>query len=434
MIIPLLFISIFLSFIPASAGTVDFDGSFPGMPPIEITGGNLYVPVIPPADIAQNRGIKEWTVMVFDNGKNALEDCGLSDVNDLEEAGSSENVNVVVELGRIKGFEASDGDWTGSRRYLIQKDFDKNRITSPVLMEIKDSDMGDWRYLAGFVRWVKVNFPARKYALIIADHGNGWKPVDSVNAITRGISLDEETNHEISVLETGKAFAEIGWLDLYGADACNMQMMDVAYEIKDHVGIIAGSEETVPGAGYAYGAFMNLLNNNPTATPEELGYYMVSTYSEYFLNGGDNESMSVTQSVIRTSQLEPLKKLLDDWTRLVMAENDRSLMEKAKKSARFFDDRDYKDLYDFVSAYGRETASPEIREKSGEILRHIETGLIASNWAMAGNAHGLSINIPHASYDQAYDLLNFPREGLWGDFARWSAGIYSRSSGKRYKK
>ena len=80
----------------------------------------------------------------------------------MENVGSSENVNIVVELGRVKGHDASDGDWTGSRRYLIKKDNDPKHISSPVLMEIKNSDMGDWKYSGGICKLGKNQFSGQK--------------------------------------------------------------------------------------------------------------------------------------------------------------------------------------------------------------------------------------------------------------------------------
>src|SRR3989339_2075603 len=92
--------------------------------------------------------VKEWTVMIYMNGKSNVEQFALRDMNRMEAAGSTGRLNVVVELGRMKGQEGdtnADGDWTGSRRYLVTKDSDPEHITSPVLMKKPVTDMGDYR-------------------------------------------------------------------------------------------------------------------------------------------------------------------------------------------------------------------------------------------------------------------------------------------------
>ncbi|HOW89803.1 MAG TPA: clostripain-related cysteine peptidase, partial [Elusimicrobiales bacterium] len=120
---------------------------------------------------------KEWTIMVFMNGKSNIESFAVRDLNRIETSGSSDRVNIVAELGRSRGLDGDteeDGDWTGVRRYLVTKDQDPGRIASPVLMDLGAADMGDHREVASFVKWAKAEFPAKRYMLIIWDHGWGW--------------------------------------------------------------------------------------------------------------------------------------------------------------------------------------------------------------------------------------------------------------------
>ena len=115
--------------------------------------------------------------MIYMNGKSNLEPFALRDMNRLETVGSTEKVNIVVELGRSKGLEndtAAEGDWSGVRRYLVARDADMEKINSPVLRDIGASDMGDWREAAKFVRWAREAYPAKRFMLILWDHGWGW--------------------------------------------------------------------------------------------------------------------------------------------------------------------------------------------------------------------------------------------------------------------
>ncbi len=60
---------------------------------------------------------------------------------------------------------------TGCKRYYIKKDKDPNKITSPVIAETPKCDMGSWEYLSDFANWVKKNYPAKRYVLIVWNHG-----------------------------------------------------------------------------------------------------------------------------------------------------------------------------------------------------------------------------------------------------------------------
>ncbi|MCG2725936.1 MAG: clostripain-related cysteine peptidase, partial [Elusimicrobia bacterium] len=140
---------------------------------------------------------KEWTIMVYVNAKNDLEKFGMKDINEMEMIGSSDKINVVVELGRMDGFDSSEGDWTGSKRYLIRKDGNTGAITSPVLADLGKVDMGDWKHLVDFGKWAKAKYPAKKYMLIVWNHGSGWKK-SSKSLVDKGLSYDFETNNHFT--------------------------------------------------------------------------------------------------------------------------------------------------------------------------------------------------------------------------------------------
>ena len=114
-----------------------------------------------PKPILEQLGPAEWTIMVFVNGKNNLEKYALRDVNEMEMIGSTDKVNIVVELGRMEGFDSSDGDWKGVRRYFVKKDKDTNKITSPVVQDLGMKDMGSYQSVIDFGKWAKQKYPAK---------------------------------------------------------------------------------------------------------------------------------------------------------------------------------------------------------------------------------------------------------------------------------
>ena len=102
---------------------------------------------------------KEWTVLFYFNGKSELETYAIKNFKELETIGSSDNVNFVAELGRMRKQQADDysnGDWTGIRRYYIEKKPGR-LIGSPALETTTKVDMGDWRHLRDFINWGMVH-------------------------------------------------------------------------------------------------------------------------------------------------------------------------------------------------------------------------------------------------------------------------------------
>ena len=118
------------------------------------------------------REIADWTIMIFMNGKNSLSAYIKEDFNEMETAGSNSRVNIVAELGCNS--DTDDGSYYSVNRYLVKHDTDMNTINSPVLQKLTGAEMGDWRERAAFGKWAKENFPAKKYFLIVENHGSGW--------------------------------------------------------------------------------------------------------------------------------------------------------------------------------------------------------------------------------------------------------------------
>ncbi|MCB9758184.1 MAG: hypothetical protein H6753_07195, partial [Candidatus Omnitrophica bacterium] len=56
--------------------------------------------------------LDDWTILVYMDADNNLELPGLLDLNEMEAAGSSEQVNVIVQIDRALGESNLDGDWS----------------------------------------------------------------------------------------------------------------------------------------------------------------------------------------------------------------------------------------------------------------------------------------------------------------------------------
>lgn len=388
------------------------------------------LPDLPAPPEARPAAVRDWTVMYFVNGKNNLESSAMMDVNQLELAGSTDRVAITVELGRMKGQsgdDQSEGDWTGVRRYLVKKDADTARITSPVLQDLGKADMGSWKELVSFINWSKAAFPARRYALVLWDHGNGWKPVDPANAHDfgnlKGFSLDDETGHEFSIPQLAEALKTSGGVNFLMLDGCNMAMASVAYELKDYAEALTASEDLEPGVVVRYAQFHALLDARPAMGAEEFAVNAVRTYRDYFVNsGGDNEGGPATQSALRLSKMTVFREKLDLWAAAALKAEPAVLRYARLKARTFGEDPEYKDLYGFLELVTAGTADPRLKTLGREVMRFMKSELILENWAEDTVSHGLSIYIP-GTYDPLYDKLAFSRDGRWDEFARFMAGL-----------
>jgi len=370
---------------------------------------------LPVSSVSEKVKGAEWTIMVFVNAKNNLEQYGLKDLNEMEMVGSTEKIQVVVELGRIKGYDSSDGDWTGSKRYLVAKDNNTSKISSPVVQTIKKTDMGDYKHLVDFAKWAKTNYPAKRYMLIVWNHGSGWT-LQSVTS--KGISYDDETGNHITTVQLGAALKEIGKVEIYGSDACLMQMPEVDYEIKDSVDYIVGSEETEPGDGYTYNTFLEKANASDM-TPLAVGKAAVNAYTEHYANAGEG----ATQSLVKASALAGFVQALDAWTEAVIASGDKTAVKNAAKSALSFAYADNKDLNHFVSLVNASISGADAKAKGKALMDYLAAELVKHNKTASSqfaDAAGLAIYVPN-SYNGNYDELAFAKESKWPAFIKWLA-------------
>ena len=109
-----------------------------------------------------------WTILLYqDADDKVLEQDIFIDFNEAERVGSTDRVRIVAQLDRYQGGFNGDGNWTDTRRFLVQQDNDLNTISSP-FESIGEADMSDPQTLVEFVTWGIQEFPADKYVLILS--------------------------------------------------------------------------------------------------------------------------------------------------------------------------------------------------------------------------------------------------------------------------
>ena len=400
-----------------AAANIDFDQG------VDVKGivESLQARVTPQGRAVKD-GVANWTVMVYVNAKNNLEKYGLLNVNQMEMIGSTDKVKIAVEMGRMSRYDSSDGAWKGERRYIIQKDNDVNHISSPVLQEIAKADMGDWHHLVDFINWAKKTAPAQHYMLIVWNHGSGWQKLTASGNWLRGISYDDETGNHMSTPNLASALAAVGKIDIYGSDACLMQMAEVGYEIKDYADIIVGSEETEAGDGYTYNTILGPLVAQPAMSALDLAKVTVKSYGDRYAGTG----VGATQSAIVSAGLPKLVTLLDGWTQAVMAANETKLVATARSQSQHFYYADNKDLRHFVQLVDAASANSEVKSQGAQLEKFLASDLVVANIAENNgldHSQGLAIYLPDTSYSSDYNNLAWAKASSWPKFAQWVKGL-----------
>ncbi len=385
---------------------------------INLTGCYLF----PPSNLP------EWTVMVYLDADNDLESYGIKDINEMEMVGSSSQVNILVQIDRIPynvlnslyiGYldDFSNSNWSTTRRYYITQDMDLNLINSPLLADLGELNMGDPQTLIDFVSWAITNYPARKYLLVLWNHGGGFR---SVSFTTKDICWDYSNGlDKITMPELADALSVIssqaaGKIDILGMDACLMAMTEVAYQVKDFTEIMVTSQEYVPAEGWPYEAILAELIANPSMSKEELATQIVDKYilSYPFKN--------VTCSATDLSQMDILAGEVSALAQAVIADNSTSknIYLQCGQQSQYFSDPDFVDLYDLCQQFLNYSNNIEVKNIATSIQQTLNYARLKSvnNGGALKDANGLSIYFPwYRGYSSYYNLTDFAQDTTWDE-------------------
>ncbi len=427
----------------------------------------------------QNR---RWTLMVYmagDNGKAfeqlkgqrlmaPMEEQGYQDIQQMEAVGSTDEVNVLVQFDTL-----SDREHT--YRIYIRPSSEPRQIEN-----IPEQNMGDSRALRDFIVWGIENYPAENYAVILWNHGTGWKEddiyafarnrgvqiqasQDEVRSLTRShrrlshafflssvlevLQLEDEESRAICFDDSSLDFLDNAKLqqafreaeeqtgkkvNLIGMDACLMSMVEVAYELRANADYMVASQEVEPLSGYPYTAILQNLTANAQMRPEALAKLIVREYGRYYQGESRGSVAQVTQSATNLMVVEKLTEALGRLAavlRQLLAESDiytENALYHAQRKVVRFKDEDFVDLYDFLKLlrdkYGGD--SDELTKVIDEVIDlmilEIKPQLILANVTSGANferVKGLSIYYPKRGYSQFYEKSHFAGCG-WGEFVR----------------
>lgn len=247
---------------------------------------------------------REWTVMVYLDADNDLEPFALSDLNELEAGYKGQSVEVIALIDRAEGYETGYGDWKDSRIYRIRADSNPKQLASEVVASPGEINMGDPAVLSAFVSQTIRKYPAKRYALVMWDHGGGWREL-AIDHKAPGVASGHDG---LSIMDVGSALrsalqsSPVEKLDLIGFDMCLMAQVETAWEVKDLADVMVASQAIEPGDGWPYAEVISAFQDTSKSVPQ-VGSEIVKVYGQFY--DARNEVIA-TQSAIDLTKLDLL--------------------------------------------------------------------------------------------------------------------------------
>ncbi len=362
----------------------------------------------------------KWTVLVYMNGANDLQQYSVLNMNQMERVASNPDVRFVVQWKQFPA-QFNGGTFNGTRRYLANSDF-SNNINSTLLQDMGTSiDMGSPQTLNDFISWGKANFPADHYCLIVWNHGNGWRRSITNVDFTRAVSYDDETGNSIQIWDLNQALGSEHF-DLISWDASLMQMMEVAYEIKDNADFIIGSEESPPAEGLPYDLVFAPFRDTPNSTPKNLS----KSFVDGMLAVPAYNTKKITQSVLDTSKLPALASAIS--TLGTELKNNVGSLTAAIQTARVnsqayspSSNRVYRDLKDICLRIEAGTSNSSVLSATAGVKTAIADAVVwEGHNANSMNSTGISIDFSSgstfASASSDYALMKLAIATQWNEY------------------
>ena len=238
------------------------------------------------------------TVLVYIAAENSIASYAQKDINEMilavDDIPANSRLIVYVDdtkLPRILSIEHS-------------KEGESNYKT--LLQHSTEQDSGDPETLHETMEWVTANYPSHSYGLVLWSHGDAWLPAKAPLQRSIGIDNNQNSNSDMGSKMDITAVAEVlssfPKLDFILFDACFMQSIEVAYELRHVTKTIIASPAEIPGPGAPYHRIVKPMFASPfNAYKIAEGYYQ--TYSDKN-ETGEERNYGVLISAIECEYLD----------------------------------------------------------------------------------------------------------------------------------
>jgi hypothetical protein len=401
---------------------------------------------------------KQWTVMVWMAGDNNLEDAGVDDLQELKKVGSTDDIDILVQLDRMSAGQ--------TRRYHVRKE---TTAEEDMVEELGETNTGDPQCAIDFFTWGIQNHPANHYLVVLWNHGSG---IDETNIYRRmsqlglnttesraqsrvravmkhgyhrslftttldaalrdrAIAYDDTSRDFLDNMELKKVLEEVKKktgrkIDLVGFDACLMNMFELAYELRGVANFVVGSEETEPGDGWPYDTILADLAAKPAMSARELGSVIVRRFVESYPT--DNVTQSLLDLNLAPVVAQAVDALAVVLLQLIEKPEGFFAINKALKATQAYDVRDFIDLGDLIKQLllQLKKISPAVQQELIELLKkepdilHPFVAAEAHQGKKVAHSTGVTIYCPVQRTDVSvcYDRLAFAKKTRWDDFIK----------------
>ena len=290
--------------------------------------------------------------------------------------------------------------------------------------------MGDASTLSNFISFGISAAPAKRYVLILWDHGGG--PVYGVcndeNYQDDSLSLKELRTALVSGLNGAK-------LDVIGFDCCLMNCVDLCADLYGIADYSVVSQELVNGTGLNYDEWMKPIVDDPGISTEKIAMSIAETYVAE--NSRGRYAATATMSVIASEKMPAVMDAANAFSASLSALLDTNLaglIRVRNQLTTFGEFADY-DASDLVDVEDMCDAFSALLPAECENLKQAARQAVCYNCTtsdIAPYAHGLSFFMPYDTIrSDRQDILAY-YNGLSSDYAGLAVAMTNQAASSGY--
>lgn len=262
---------------------------------------------------------------------------------------------------------------------------------------------------------VMSNYPARSYGLTLWSHATGWvfqNQAQKVRRRTFGVDSGlrgsaDNTGPQMNIPTLRHVLEQLPHFDFIFFDACFMQCVEVAYELRHVADYILASPAEIPGHGAPY----YLLLKHLCATPAQL-QQALDAYADYYESGSGSFSYAGAElSLVRTDALEELAAQTRPLVQTLFADKAEVDCRKVQSFAPSTRKMSFTLCYDMRNLFIQNIPSEDFAVWDQAFAAAVPHVRLSPYWTSAAFTHpmsvadpascgGVTMFVPDAEYEQ----------------------------------
>ena len=339
----------------------------------------------------------------------------------------------IGESGKVTAIIATGGCKEWQRFNISSRSVQYHRVDSNGLELLKDAgkrNMGDAGTLSDFLSFAVSTAPAKRYILVLWDHGGG--PVF-------GLCNDQNFGDDslsLSELRTALKNGLNGTrMDIIAFDCCLMNCVDLCYDLCGFTDHAVLSQELVSGTGLNYDEWIGPIVKDPTISTKSIAMSMADTYIAE--NSRGRNATTATMSVISTDKMPAVMDAANAFSASLAKEIENNLSGVVRLRTQLtsfgefldYDASDLVDVEDMCSAFS--ALLPDESETLKEAARQAVSYNVTTS-DIASYAHGMSFFMPQSTVrnDKKEIINHYDQED--GSYASLAVAMTNQTASSGY--